>query len=173
MKPRKIAIIVNPAVGQDKPVLKIFNDVFTRNNIDWDIFITKKSGDAKRFAYDASENGYDIVVAHGGDGTVKEVAHGLLGKTTPMAIIPGGTANILAIELNIPFDVASACNLISNCKNIKTIDTGNINNEFFILRVGMGFEADMVRGATRSLKNMIGGFAYGLSALGDIFKSRN
>jgi YegS/Rv2252/BmrU family lipid kinase len=173
MKPEKIAIIVNPAAGQEKPILKIFNDVFTRNNIDWNIFITKKSGDAKKFAYEASENGYDIVVACGGDGTVKEVAHGLSGKTTPMAIIPGGTANILAIELNIPFDISEACRLISNCKNIRRIDTGTINGEFFVLRAGSGFEADMVRGATRSLKNMFGGFAYGLSALGAVFKSRN
>ncbi len=173
MIPKKIAIIVNPAAGQDTPTLKTFNDVFTANNIDWDILITKKAGHARLLASEAVRKGYDIVVAHGGDGTVKEVAHGLLNSNVPLGIIPGGTANVLAVELGIPLDLAAACEVISKPNQIRSIDTGTVNDDVFVLRLGMGFEADMVRGASRSLKNFFGGFAYGLSALRALVKSKN
>ena len=71
-------------------------------DIEWEISLTQKSGDAERFARQAAENGADIVAAYGGDGTVMEVARGIMGLDTPLAIFPGGTANLMAVELGIP-----------------------------------------------------------------------
>src|SRR5512134_1855301 len=103
-----VHVIINPGSGQPKPILHTLNAVFRPRDIEWDISLTRKSGDAERFARQAAENGADIVAAYGGDGTVMEVARGLMGLETPLAIFPGGTANLMAVELGIPKDLAKA-----------------------------------------------------------------
>jgi diacylglycerol kinase family enzyme len=65
---KRVHIIVNPASGQPQPVLHTLNSVFHPAGIDWDVFITKQSGDAQRYAQEAVEAGVDVVAANGGDG---------------------------------------------------------------------------------------------------------
>jgi YegS/Rv2252/BmrU family lipid kinase len=109
----------------------------------------------------------DVVAAYGGDGTVMEVASGLIGSSVPLAVFPGGTANVLSLELGISSDLAEASALV--CKEecaIVPIDMGQLaKDQYFILRVGAGLEADMVECAVRDLKNRLGTLAYALSAL--------
>ena len=76
MAPR-IHVVINPGSGKPKPLLNILNAVFRPRDIEWEISLTQKSGDAERFARQAAENGAGIVAAYGGDGTVMEVARGL------------------------------------------------------------------------------------------------
>jgi YegS/Rv2252/BmrU family lipid kinase len=107
------------------------------------------------------------VAAYGGDGTVMEVASGLIGSRVPLAIFPGGTANVLSLELGISSDLAEATALVcaEECASV-LIDMGQLaKDQYFILRVGSGLEADMVEGADRDLKNRLGTLAYALSAL--------
>src|SRR5690554_2424284 len=108
MRPRSIHIITNPAAGQDRPFLNVFNKTFQEAGIDWELLITKKPGDAARFAQDAVKAGVDVVAAYGGDGTVGEVAGALHGTNQPLAILPGGTANVMSVELGIPGDLPGA-----------------------------------------------------------------
>ncbi len=163
---RRIHIVVNPAAGQDVPLLGTFNSVFRECDVDWNISITKKAGDAYAQARQAAEEGADVVAAYGGDGTVAEVASGLIGTNTPLAILPGGTANVMSVELGIPTDLAQACRVACGVDSIlRAIDMGEVNGHHFVLRVGVGFEADMVEQADRELKNRFGVFAYLWSAV--------
>ena len=171
---RRVHVIINPAAGQEKPILGKLNSVFHQNDIDWQVSVTLHAGDAYQQAKQAVENGVDIVGAYGGDGTLMEVANGVAGTDVPMAILPGGTANVLSAELSIPREIGKSAALM--CKeNLKTIhaDMGSINNHHFLLNVGIGVTAEMVKGADRENKNRYGILAYFIAALRALLKSKN
>lgn len=165
----RVQVIINPASGQAMPILHTLNSVFRSFGYDWDIAITKAAGDGKRLAAKAVDEGYDIVAAYGGDGTVAEVASGLIGTDVPLAILPGGTANVMSIELGIPRELAGACELFcaDGCAT-RTVDMGQIGQRYFLLRAGVGFEAAMVQQADRESKEGMGVLAYMLSALNNL-----
>jgi len=164
---KRIQVIINPTAGQDQPILGVLNRVFHEAGVRWDVSITNQAGDARKFARAAAEAGVDVVAAYGGDGTVMEVASGLIGTNVPLAIFPGGTANVMSLELGISSDLAEASALVCNDEcAVVPIDMGQLDdNAYFILRVGTGLEAEMVEGADRELKNRLGTLAYALSAL--------
>jgi YegS/Rv2252/BmrU family lipid kinase len=163
---RQVQVVINPGSGQPKPVLHTLNQVFRPAGVEWDVSLTQKSGDAERFTRDAVNRGIDVVAAYGGDGTVMEVARGLMGSEIPMAIIPGGTANLMSVELGIPKDLAKAAEIITNeDSRVKSIDVGEIQGSFFLLRVGLGIAAQKVELADRDLKDRYGILAYSIAAL--------
>jgi YegS/Rv2252/BmrU family lipid kinase len=163
---KRVVVIVNPAAGQDKPILGTLNKAFREASIDWDMQLTKEAGDAYRLARDAAAAGVDAVAVYGGDGTVMEVANGLIGTGVPMAIFPGGTANVMSVELGIPSDLAEATALVAGSASaVRTVDLGRVGDRYFLLRVGIGFEADMMNAADHDTKERMGRFAYVLSAL--------
>lgn len=158
---RRVAVILNPASGQGTPDLRLFNRIIHGAGYEWDIEITNDWGDGARLARRAAAEGAAIVAAYGGDGTVMDVATGLLGSDTPLAILPGGTGNALAKELNIPQDMVLACSLmVSQRACVRKIDLGRANDNLFLLRFGVGLEARIVRTADRSLKDRLGPLAY-------------
>ena len=164
--PQQVFVVINPAAGQDQPILKSLNKIFHENEVDWDIAITKDRGDGQRLARDAVQSGVDLVMVYGGDGTVMECASGLVGSQTPLAILPGGTANVMARELGLPLDLVEAATLAINPQSrIRWVDMGQVGEQTFLLRAGIGFEAEMVEGADREQKDRLGMLAYGLSAL--------
>ena len=91
---KKLCVIINPAAGVDRPILGSINNAFKDTDVFWDVKITHKAGDAQRLAKEAVEEGFEVVAAHGGDGTVMEVAYGLFGSNVPLAIFPGGTIHL-------------------------------------------------------------------------------
>jgi diacylglycerol kinase (ATP) len=164
--PTRVLAVVNPAAGQDQPVLKTLNAVFQEYDLDWDISITKSPGDGQRLARQAVQDGVELVMVYGGDGSVMECASGLIGSQVPLLILPGGTANVMAHELGLPFDLEEGITLAVNPESaIRPVDMGQMGNYHFMLRAGMGFEAAMVEGADRELKDRLGLLAYGISAL--------
>ena len=92
---RKIHVVINPAAGKDEPILNTINKVFHKYEIDWQVSITKKFGDATRLTKQVIANGVDLVAGYGGDGTQMEIANAVMGTNTPMAILPGGTGNAM------------------------------------------------------------------------------
>jgi YegS/Rv2252/BmrU family lipid kinase len=163
---KRIHVIINPASGHPEPVLNTLNNVFYPAGVDWDVSITQRSGDAKKFAQRAVESGVDIVAAYGGDGTVMEVARGLRHSQTPMAILPGGTANLMTVELGIPKDLAKASEIaVSENSRIRKIDLGQAGENYFILRVGIGLQGKKVEVADRELKDRFGVLAYTVGAI--------
>lgn len=159
-----IRVIVNPAAGQDEPALKVFNRVFREAGYRWDMRITLESGDAKKLSREAVKDGASIVVAYGGDGSVMEVAAGLIGTNVPLGIIPGGTGNVFSIEMGIPRDSEAACSLIvAPHASLRSVDVGKVGDIYFMERAGVGMEAAVARAADREAKNKYGIFAYIIS----------
>jgi YegS/Rv2252/BmrU family lipid kinase len=168
----RIQIIINPASGQDQPILNTLNSVFHPAGIDWDISITKAAGDARRFAAQAVDAGVDVVAIYGGDGSVMEAASGLIGAQTPLAILPGGTANVFSVAMGIPKDLRKAAELAllalqaAPGYQIRPVDLGLVNeSDYFILRLGTGFEAEQDNLTTRELKDKWGKLAYTLAGI--------
>lgn len=162
-KIKKIHIIINPASGKFEPTLSIINSAFKDTDIDWEISITKKAGDGLKLVKELADK-VDITAVYGGDGTVTEVLGGIMETKTPLAILPGGTANVMAVELGIPGNLKEACELITKGPAaLKKIDVARFEKRHFILRTGMGLEAEMVRGADRGVKNRFGRLAYVIS----------
>ena len=176
----RVHVVINPAAGQDEPILSVINSVFRAAGVDYDVSITKAAGDATVQARKAAEGGADVVAAYGGDGTVAEVASGLIGTHVPLAIIPGGTANAMSSELNIPQVSRAAAELIcAENASVRKVDMGSlyVNSQElgdhwrnFILRVGVGFEAAMVEKAGRELKDRFGNFAYLWAAMQNLIQ---
>lgn len=102
---------------------------------------------------------YDAVVAVGGDGTVLKVISKIANTQTKLGIIPCGTANLFAASLSIPNNTQKALEILINGSTAK-VDIGKAGEEFFALRVGIGFDADVVNGASRFWKQKIGYLAY-------------
>ena len=163
---KNIHVIINPAAGKTEPVLNTLNRIFHPAGLKWDVSITLESGDATRFAIKAGDSGVDIVAVYGGDGTVMEVARGLRGTNTPMMILPGGTANLMSMEMGLPRDLAQAAEVaISERSKIRAIDIGQAGDNYFILRVGFGFSGKKVEAVSREMKDRFGVFAYTIGAL--------
>lgn len=161
---KRIRVILNPAAGQDEPALKIFNRVFHDAGYEWDIRITQAAGDGTRLAKEAVDEGVNVVAVYGGDGSVMEVAAGLIGSSVPMAIIPGGTGNVISIELGIPKDTETACAaIVAENRSVRPIDVGKTNDTCFMLRTGVGLEATVTESADRQAKDKYGIFAYIIS----------
>ncbi|MEO6630239.1 MAG: acylglycerol kinase family protein, partial [Mucilaginibacter sp.] len=126
MKFKHIHFIINPASGKEEPVLSYINRLFTGSRVNWDISVTKKDKGAGEIARSLIGK-TDLIAVYGGDGCVTAVAAALHGKLLPMAIIPGGTANVMAKELGIPTDTVEALALLKKGHRIRTIDMGLVN----------------------------------------------
>lgn len=159
----KVHVVINPAAGQNEPILNVLNDVFHPAGITWDISLTHKSGDATRLAAAAAASGADLVAAYGGDGTQMEVANGLLGTGVPQAILPGGTGNAMAHELKVPINLRQAAELIVNSDQRRAVDLANIGEQIFMLRAYCGLSAE--NAASREQKDKYGQLAYVQAAL--------
>jgi diacylglycerol kinase (ATP) len=168
VQPKRVHVIANPAAGQDRPFLSLFNRLFRDAGIDWELLITKKAGDAERFAREAVAAGADVVAAYGGDGTIGEVATGLYGTDVPLAIFPGGTANVMSVELGIPANLEGAVPLACGGGLARPVDMGQIGERMFLLRAAVGYTAEMTKGADREEKNRLGNLAYILSAIREL-----
>jgi len=152
---RRLVFIINPiAGGRESASLKKILDVAVCHIPDSDIVYTKYPGHARELAASAVKDGYDVVVAVGGDGTVNEVASSLVGTDTALGIIPLGSGNGLARHLGIPLQPEKAIRTIMESKPI-TIDSATINGTPFFCTAGIGFDAqvaaDYAKSGTRGL----------------------
>ena len=170
---RNIRFIINPAAGKDESMLPTINASMKEAGIKWHASITHEAGDAIRFAKAAVDEGMDALAVYGGDGTLMEAVSGLIGSEIPLIILPGGSANVMAMELGIPTDLKEACALISQVPlTMKAIDVGQFDKRYFITGMSFGFGADLVKGADRESKNKFGIFSYFRSAAAALMKTK-
>ena len=109
---------------------------------------TNRRGHATRFARDATTRGVEVVAALGGDGTVNEVANGLAGTDTVLAVLPGGSTNVFARTLGLPNDpVQASATLVASLRagHTKRVGLGVVNGRYFTFHTGIGFDAAVVR----------------------------
>ncbi len=107
---------------------------------------------------------YDTIFAVGGDGTVNKVAKYIAGTNKTLAIIPSGTANLLAAKLGISTNLKKALKTIDQ-NNITSIDNLYINDSQCFLRCGIGYDSDIICKTPQSLKNKFGYFAYFIAGI--------
>ncbi len=139
---KRTSFIVNPIAGGK--TLKGF-EIQVRQNFDGArILHSEFPGHSELLSRQAVEDGAELVVAVGGDGTVNEVGRGLLGSDVVMAIVPTGSGNGLARELNIPINKNKALDQLKRMKE-KTIDSGKVNGHPFFCASGVGFDAQVSR----------------------------
>ena len=148
----RILIIANPIVGIRKEKKAVIDSIAAeqRNNGGTvDITFIMKPGSGRNYSSRAVLEGYDAVYAAGGDGTINEVASGLVGKNLPLGIIPLGTGNGLARGLGIPTDM-DACRKVLRQRKIIAIDSGVFNSRAFFATAGIGFDAQIAHDFDKS-----------------------
>jgi len=139
---KRIRFIINPISGtRDKLFIESYIIKYINHNLFiFDIEFTEYAHHATKLAKDAAQKDYDVVVAIGGDGSINEVASGLVNSNTALAIIPNGSGNGMAHYLKIPLNVQKAIEIINNLY-ITPIDTATINDKLFVSIAGLGFDA--------------------------------
>ena len=139
---KKVLFILNPAAGIRKvrDLEALIKDNLDLNRFEYEIKVTSRQGDAYEMTMNSVREGCCIVAAVGGDGTINEIAKGIEGTQTQLAIIPNGSGNGLARHLGLPLEVAEAIRII-NRHTVKTIDTGSVNGHTFVSLAGVGFDA--------------------------------
>lgn len=160
------AVVVNPSKIDDTSAHR---RVVNRALVDagwpepaW--FETSRSDPGFGQARHAIEDGADVVFACGGDGTVMACVGALVGTDTALAVLPAGTGNLLAANLDLPDDPAAGV-AIATQMGRRRIDVGEAEGRCFVVMAGMGFDAALVGDASERLKARIGVGAYVWSAL--------
>jgi YegS/Rv2252/BmrU family lipid kinase len=110
----------------------------------------------------AVAEGVDLVMAQGGDGTVMACVTGLAGTDVPLAVLPGGTGNLLATNFDIPADLEAAVDVALHGDRVR-LDVAAMDDDRFVVMGGIGFDAAMLRDADPKLKERLGAVAYVLS----------
>ncbi len=139
---RRIVYIVNPVSGKGKQsgIGKIITRETSDPGIRFEVLFTEYPGHAKDLARKAVSGGATVVVAVGGDGTVNEVANGLVGTDCILGIVPTGSGNGLARHLGLPLRFRDAIRIVNAGKQAR-IDTATLNGRLFLSVAGAGFDA--------------------------------
>ena len=153
--------------------------VLREGGVNAELRFTASPGDGKRLAAEAAASGCDLIIACGGDGTINEVINGLARGNTPLAILPGGTANIAAKELGLPENIVKAARQISTCQpcriplGLATWEESGISRQrYFFAVAGIGFDAHIISQLDVGIKLRIGVLAYVLEAVRQVFRYR-
>lgn len=133
---------------------------------------TLRSGHAADLARSAADSGADLVVVAGGDGTINEAVNGLVNSSVPMAVLPLGTANVLATELGIarnPANVAKRLpEMVPERVAVGLLKPDSGPQRYFLLMAGIGLDAHIVNRVDLGLKKQIGKLAYWIGGFGQL-----
>jgi diacylglycerol kinase (ATP) len=130
-----------------------------------------KSRRAPKYARRAAAKGADVLFVWGGDGTVQRCIDAVAGTDTAVAILPAGTANLLASNLEVPGDLAEAVR-VGLHGDRRRLDTGSVNGERFMVMAGAGFDARMISDADRGTKDKLGRAAYVVTGIRNLAARR-
>jgi len=182
---RKAILIYNPISGQRRSRRLAEIDAAGRILADAGISVefapTTEAGSATLYARQAAVREFDLVIACGGDGTVNEIINGLAGGDVPMALLPAGTANILAKELGIPWDIPAAARLIPEstprrialgCVAAHQAPDGSgpfVDARYFLCVGGSGPDGAIVNGVDSHFKKRAGQLAYWVEGFKQLF----
>lgn len=183
IKMERILIIINPASnrGKNRNIIPKITTFFTDQHITYQVAQTFRPGEAEKIARDGSIKGFDLIIAAGGDGTVNEVANGILASTIsgnkqlPLGVLPIGQGNDFAFGAGIPLDLNQSLENIIK-EQIKSIDVGFVaggyypKGRYFVNGLGIGFDASVTFEAVK--RQRISGFiAYFISAVRTLFSN--
>jgi len=139
----KIRIVVNPISGQGRrpqdDIVEL-ERIFADYGIKSQVICLQMRQQATLLAREAVTEGFDMVVAVGGDGTINEVVCGLVNSEVPLGIVPAGSGNGLARAFGIPLKIRQACRTIIQGRT-REVDVGKMNDRFFLGVAGIGYDA--------------------------------
>lgn len=164
MSKLEAALIYNPRSGRGRPKEELLDHALSclrRAGMEVEVFATKAPGDATEIAARASRDGFDRVLSWGGDGTLNEVAAGLVGTETVLGVVPGGTVNVFAREVGIPRNVEGSIEVLTGGEP-RRIPVGMAGKRPFLLMTGIGLDAEVVYRLQAGFKNAFGALAFWL-----------
>lgn len=163
---RPAVLVYNPKSGRQnaRRLLPKVLEVLRTGGFDVAPRPTVGPGDATRLARDAREEAAEVVFALGGDGTVREVAAGLLGSDTILGILPAGTANVLARAFSLPSEPRAAARALRAAEP-REIDVGLVGETPFLMMASCGLDAMVIRQQSPGLKKVLGPAAVALTTL--------
>ena len=144
---KRMLVIVNPYATTVSDRLKNLVVYALQSRYEVEALETEQREHATQLCREAAGEGYDVVVAFGGDGTVNEAANGLVGSETPLTCLPGGSTNVWCRTLGIPNDVVDATEhllRIADDFRPRRVDLGQVNDRLFVFSSGIGLDASVV-----------------------------
>jgi diacylglycerol kinase family enzyme len=175
--PTRAVIIYNPTSGfvrHKSGYVATMIGLLRANGVEAEACPTSSPSEGADIARRAVTRGTDIVISHGGDGTVNEVIQGMVGGAATLAVWSGGTANIVARELGLPWRKEELAPIIGARRSVRISlgratlaspsDRGDSITRYFIMVAGVGLDASVCREVSPSLKRLSGKFAFGVSA---------
>lgn len=180
-KRRTVRLISNPNAGRGgrrrAAQVERFCVLLRARGIEVEVVTTCAPGDATRLAAEAVQGGIEEVIVSGGDGTINEALQGLVGTRVRLGIWPAGTANVLARELQLPFDAEGAAEVIARGATRRiyagcATEAGSGARRYFLLMAGVGLDASVVERVSSRLKRRLGEGAFWVSGLGHLVRWR-
>ncbi len=157
----KTFIVVNPVAGVSQPeqVREKIESALQAREIPFEIYETTGNDNFRQIIRNAIQQGFKLVIAAGGDGTLSGVVDGLVDTQIPLLLLPTGTWNALAQALDIPLQIDAALELLFQEHRIRTIDAIEVNQSYYVLSVSAGVGARTMEGVKREEKRRFGRLA--------------
>jgi len=155
-------VILNPAAGNGQATQEQERIQSIVGNCP--VRVTSHCAEAEALARRAAEEGFEKVVAAGGDGTVNEVINGIAGSSVALGLLPIGTVNVFAMELGLPSRNLELCWDIIQSNNVRLVDLPSANGRFFVQLAGVGLDAQVVKETSQAFKRSFGPLSYLISA---------
>src|SRR4051794_166444 len=172
---KRMLIIVNPYATTVSDRLRNLVVYALQGRFEVEAVSTQAQNHATEIGREARDGGYDVVVAFGGDGTLNEVVNGLAGTDLPVAILPGGSTNVVSRTLGIPNDVVDATeHLLSLADDWqpRRIDLGMVDERYFVFACGAGLDATVVKRVDRNptMKGNAGPYYYSWAGISSFYR---
>lgn len=172
---KRMLVIVNPYATTVSDRLRNLVVYALQGRYEVEAISTQAQNHATELAHDARDAGYDVVTAFGGDGTLNEVANGLVGSDLPVAILPGGSTNVVCRTLGIPNDVVDATEHLLALVDEwapRRIDLGVAGERRFVFSCGVGIDATVVRRVDEhpKLKAKAGPYYYSWAGISGFYR---
>jgi YegS/Rv2252/BmrU family lipid kinase len=167
--PRRVAVVFNPATGGGEGAERRHDTERALAGAGLEVrwLETTREDPGQGVTRRAVAEGVDLVMAQGGDGTVMACVTGLAGSEVPLAVLPGGTGNLLAANFDIPADLDGSVEVALHGDR-RRLDVAAMGDDRFVVMGGIGFDAAMLADADPRLKERLGAVAYVISGLGQV-----
>jgi diacylglycerol kinase (ATP) len=163
-EPKRVAVVFNPATGGGDTAGRKRDTLQALEGAGLEVLWleTTPEDPGQGLTAKAVAEGVELVMAQGGDGTVMACVTGLAGTNVPLAVLPGGTGNLLATNFDVPADLDGAVEVALRGDRVR-LDVAAMDEDRFVVMGGIGFDAAMLRDADPRLKERLGAVAYVLS----------